>query len=108
MSGLAEANKVASYLNKWDDAIHKLAVQVHDQGKLGLVQIQLGTHARLYINEKLRIVNYASKIMSIGTEQATTRFPQSSVVEIGRGKLLDYLWSISVLDYAMCASAVET
>lgn len=74
--------------------MHKLAVQVHNlmtKGKLGREQIQLGTHALLYINKKLRIVNRALKIMSKGSEQATTHFPQSSVVELGGGKLLDYL-----------------
>lgn len=78
--------------------MHKLAAQVHNlmaEEKLG-VQIQLGTLAPLCINEKLRIVNYASEIMSIGTEQASAHLPRSSVVEIGRGKLLDYLWSVSV------------
>lgn len=77
------------------------------------MQSQLGTHALLYDthtyihNEKLWIVNYASEIMSIGTEQTTTHFPQSSVVEIGRRRLLDYLWSVSVFDCAVCASSVE-
>ncbi len=65
---------------------------------MGLAQIQLGRHALLYINEKLRIVNYASEIMSTGTEPATTyhtaHLPVSSVVEIGRVKLLDDLWSV--------------
>lgn len=66
----------------------------------------MGRHALLYINEKLRVVSYASEIMPKGTEQATTS-PQRSVLELGKGKLQDYLGSISVLDCVMGANAAE-
>lgn len=66
MSELAEANTDALYLNnRGDDALHMLAVQVHK-----LTTLELGTHALLYINKKLQIVNLASKIISKGTEEA--------------------------------------
>lgn len=73
---VAEANTVASYLNKEHDAAHVVVVQVHNlmtkANCMGPAQIQLETHARLYINKKLQMVNYASKIMSKDTEQAET------------------------------------
>lgn len=61
LSGLRPALRFeeASYLNKWDDAPHKLDVQVHNpqnQGKLAPVQIQLGLPELLYITKKLQTV----------------------------------------------------
>lgn len=61
VSGLRPALRLeeASYLNKWDDAPHKLDVQVHNpqnQGKLAPVQIQLGLHELLYITKMLQTV----------------------------------------------------